>query len=384
MTDTNSPRSLNIALIAPLVSPIAPPFLGGAQVMLHDLALGLTRRGHNVTLFAASGSRLETTDPQVIEHFHLAEVPVQPGELSPADFNAGNDDRAAMDRAFFRQGELFLQIFLEINRPGANFDIAHAHAFDWPAFALSPLSQVPVVHTVHLPSVDPHINGLLRTTYRQTGRSKAVTVSQAGAATYAADFPFERVIYNGIDTASIPFGPQGEGFLLFAGRISPEKGPDLAIQIAHQAGKRLVIAGGIYDREFFKTKIEPELARGNLEYLGPLQRSELYGLMSRADGVLFPSRWEEPFGLVLAEALAAGAPVISWQRGAAPEIIEDGRTGFLRPFMDIAGAAEAVSLLPGIDRAECRRRIEANFSLEKMLDDYENYYLEVIAKCQER
>ena len=110
----------------------------------------------------------------------------------------------------------------------------------------------------------------------------------------------------------------------------------------------------------------------------------MHRLMSRADGLLFPSRWEEPFGLVLAESLAAGTPVISWQRGAAPEIVTDGRTGFLRPYLDTEGAAAAVQQLDRLDRRECRRQIEDKFSYEKMLDDYIDYYREVINECQGR
>lgn len=384
--NTAEGKPLKIALVAPLVAPIGPPFLGGAQVMIHDLARGLAQRGHEVTLFAAKNSCLDgKAGEETGRNLQMVQLAVEPGELSPADFGAnGQASKIAADPSFFRQGELFLQIYLEINRKGNRFQLAHAHAFDWPAFALSPLSRVPVVHTVHLPSVDPRINAILNTTYRQTGSSSAVTVSRACAATYAGDFPFDRVIYNGIDAAPIPFGPRGQGYLLFAGRMAPEKGPDLAIAIARRAGRRLVLAGGVYDRKYYEEKIAPELTKGDLEYRGRLGREELCGLMSGADGVLFPSRWEEPFGLVLAEALAAGAPVISWRRGAAPEIVEDGRQGFLVAYLDIEGAAGAVKKLKNIDRAECRNRIKVHFSLEKMLDRYEEYYFEVIARCRER
>lgn len=374
---------LNIALVAPLVTPIAPPFLGGAQVLLHDLAVGLAGRGHDVTMFAASGSHLADRSGNTPPNLRLEEVEVKPGELSPADFQSMGEDFNA--GVFFRQGELFLQIFLKLNAAGRSFDIAHAHAFDWPAYVLGPLSKVPVVHTVHLPSVDRHINAVLRATYTETGRSGAVTVSEACARTYTGEFNFDRVIYNGIDTAAIPFGAKGDGFLLFAGRMAPEKGPDLAIEIARQAGRKLVIAGGVYDKAFFEEKIQPQLAADpDLEYVGLLERHELHQLMSRADGLLFPSRWEEPFGLVLAESLAAGTPVITWERGAAPEIITEGQTGFMLPFMDIAGAAEAVSRLGELDRQACRRQVEEKFGLEKMLDDYIDYYREVITRCQAR
>jgi UDP-glucose:tetrahydrobiopterin glucosyltransferase len=379
-------QTLNLALIAPLVSPIAPPFLGGAQAVINDLAQGLARRGHAVTLFAASGSALDAFDSAGRGgRLRIVEIAVQPGELKAIDFSAASDaPNTVADAAFFRQSELFLQIYLMINSRETEFQIAHAHAFDWPAFALAPLSRVPAVHTVHLPSFDSRINALLKTTCRQTGSSGAVTVSKACAATYAKDFSFDRVIYNGIDTAPIPFGKQGHGYLLFAGRMSPDKGPDLAIALARRAGRRLVLAGGIYNQEYFQSRIAPELSKGNLDYRGPLQRAELYRLMSGADGLLFPSRLEEAFGLILVEALAAGTPVIGWARGAVPEIIEHGRHGFLLPYLDMDGAAEAIGKLPQISREECRKRVAERFSLASMLEQYENYYLEVIAGCRER
>jgi len=378
------PRTLRIALVAPLVTPIGPPFLGGAQAVLHDLALGLAGRGHRVTPFAASGSRFEEAiEGKLAKQLSVVEVPVEPGELSPADFQSRGAGEAGLEQAFFRQGELFLQTFLDINKADHPFDIAHAHAFDWPAFALSPLSAVPAVHTVHLPSLDRHINAILRATYEKTGSSRAVTVSKACAETYAAGFHFDRVIYNGIDAASIPAGTGDEGFLVFAGRMSPEKGPDLAIEIARRAGKKLVMAGGIYDRGFFEEKIAPALKEDtNLIYRGVLGRDELYRLMGRAEGLLFSSRWAEPFGLVLVESLAAGTPVIAWRRGAVPEIVTDRKTGFLLPFMDLDGAAQAVRRLGEIDRTECRRQVEARFSLDRMVDEYVGYYYDVIARCQ--
>ena len=360
--------------------------MGGAQALLHDLALGLAARGHDVTLFAASGSRFEEeVESKLSGKLIVMEVPVKPGELSPADFQSRAAGEVGLEQAFFRQGELFLQTFLNMNKNDGAFDIAHAHAFDWPVFALGPLSGVPVVHTVHLPALDRHINAIIRATYEHLGTSRAVTVSKACAQTYAADFPFDRVIYNGINTAAIPFGKGSGDFLLFAGRIAPEKGPDLAIEIARRAGKKLLLAGGIYDQAFFGEKIAPALKEDtNLSYLGMLQRDELYRMMGQAQGLLFTSRWEEPFGLVLAESLAAGTPVIAWRQGAAPEIINEGETGFLVPSIDLDGAAKAVQRLPELDRTECRRQVEARFHLDKMVDGYVDYYYEVIEKCRTR
>src|SRR5690242_227319 len=187
---------LRLALIAPLVTPIAPPFLGGAQVLLHDLALGLAGRGHSVTLFGARGSRFENGNSAKVT---IREVEVGSEELKLADFNIrGEDEGATADATFFREAELFLEIYLEINRSG-HFDIAHAHAFDWPAYAFAPLTRLPTVHTIHLPAVDRYINNILRIAYQQTGVSNCVTVSKTCASTYKPYFSYDRVIYNGVD-----------------------------------------------------------------------------------------------------------------------------------------------------------------------------------------
>src|SRR5438874_11605537 len=137
------PRTLRIALVAPLVTPIGPPFLEGAQALLHDLALKLAGRGHRVTLFAASGSRFEEAiEDKLAKQLSVVEVPVEPGELSPADFQSRGAGEAGLEQAFFPQGGLLLQTFVDLNKDGHPFGIAHAHAFEWPALALSPLSAV--------------------------------------------------------------------------------------------------------------------------------------------------------------------------------------------------------------------------------------------------
>ncbi|MEI6045686.1 MAG: glycosyltransferase family 4 protein [Chloroflexota bacterium] len=361
---------LRLALVAPLVSPIAPPFLGGAQVLLHDLALGLAQRGHSVTMFAARGSHFKNGSNVTIR-----EVEVGSTALKQAAFHLRDEDGAeSADATFFHEAELFLEIFLEINRSN-HYDLAHAHAFDWPVYAYAPLTKVPTLHTVHLPAVDRQINNILGTTYRKTGISNCVTVSKTCAATYQDFFAFDRVIYNGVELATIPFGSEAEDFLLYVGRIAPEKGPDLAIDIATRTGRRLVMVGGIYDANFFEEQILPRLAANRkVEYLGRLERAQIAHLMSHASCLLFPSRWEEPFGLVLIEAMAAGTPVVAFERGAAPELIIQGKTGLLVAPDNVEQAVAAVEKSGQLDRRECRRHVETHFSLAKMLDEYEDYY----------
>ena len=367
---SKKPR-LRIALVAPLVSPIAPPFLGGAQVTVADLAYGLAERGHAVTVYAATGSQLSAPNLRLIE--------IDPGDAALNTANFGSQEKgingAPATTAFFNQANLFLDTFLDIAQHQADFDIVHCHAFDWPSYAFAALCPVLTVHSVHLPAVDSYINNLLATAARKKGSSNCVTVSHACAATYTPWFTFDRVVYSGIKIEEIAFGPTAEDFVVFVGRMSPEKGADLAIEIARGAGKKLILAGGIYDQDFFDTKIAPQLASDpNLEYRGRLDRSELFKLINRAEAAIFPPRWDEAFGLALVEAQAGGTPVVTFRRGAAPEIVVDGETGFLVEPDNVAAAIDALSKIGQIERAKCRQRIEQNFSINNMLDNYEAYY----------
>jgi glycosyltransferase involved in cell wall biosynthesis len=365
-------RKLNIALVAPLVTPIAPPFIGGAQVLLHDLAVGLAKRGHTITLYAAKGSNV----PGV----KLIELNTGKANLNLADFTMREQtgQGAEATAAYRYQEQLFLEIFLDIAQNN-KYNIAHAHAFDLPCYAFGALCRVPTVHTVHLAAVDNTINYTLANVYRKTGSSRCVTVSQACAATYTEFFQFDKVIYNGLAIKQMPFGAKGKDFLLFVGRMSPEKGVDKAIEIALKANKRLVMFGAKYHQAYFDQKIAPLLAKHPelLDYRGETNREEIWQWMSRAEGLLFTPQWEEAFGLVLAEAQATGLPVIAFDRGACREIILPNQTGFLLRPNDIDGAVLAIQHLGIINRHACRERIAQAFSIEKMLIEYEDYYYSV-------
>ena len=364
---------MRIALVAPLVSTIAQPYLGGAQALLADLAQGLARRGHSVTLFARRGSFVPGVSIEPID---------VPESVRPADFSVGADlsrPAPSVGDGFFAQANLFLALFLNLRQRGQEFDVIHAHAFDWPAFVCSALLRdIPVVHTLHLQAIVPEINAALRALHEQGHPLTLVTVSHACARTYADYTPMDYVVSNGIDVDAIPFSSQVslDAPLLFAGRIAPEKGVEAAIAIAERADRRLLIAGGIYDRRYFDERVAPLLlaAGERVAYLGQLERAALWQIMGQAWGLLFPSAWDEPFGLVAVEAMAAGTPVIAFRRGAAAEVISHGTTGFLVAPDDIAQAAAHVDPLSAISRARCRSHVAAHFSLKRMIDGYEAVY----------
>ncbi len=203
----------------------------------------------------------------------------------------------------------------------------------------------------------------------------------ACAATYAPYTPVDHVIYNGLDLSTIPFVEHGaeNAPLLFAGRITPEKGVEAAIEIAEQAGRHLLLAGGVYDSSYYQERILPRLqqAGNRVTYLGQLDRSTLWQVMGKSLGLLFPIEWDEPFGLTPVEAMATGTPVIAYRRGAVEEIIQHGTTGFLVKPGDRANAASYVNELSMLSRMQCRSHVEQHFSLERMLDGYEDVYTSV-------
>jgi UDP-glucose:tetrahydrobiopterin glucosyltransferase len=360
---------MRVALVAPLVSTIAQPYMGGAQALLADLAQGLIQRGHTVTLFAR--------DDSFVPGIAIEPVKV-PDSVLPSSFSQPGLERSA-DKGFFAQANLFLELFLTLQRRSSEFDLVHVHAFDWPAYVCSTLIRdIPVIHTVHLPAIAPEINAALRVLHQQGHPQTLITVSHACAETYACYTPMDYVIYNGLDLDAVPFIAKTpvEAPLLFAGRIAPEKGVEAAIEIAERAGYRLLIAGGIYDRHYYEKRILPKLRRagGRVTYLGQLERLALWKVMGQALGLLFPIEWDEPFGLTAVEAMATGTPVIAFRRGAAAEVIRHGETGFLVEPGERAHAAALVDDLYDIPRTYCRAHVEANFSLQHMLDGYEVVY----------
>lgn len=378
---------MRIAFVAPLVSPIAPPYLGGAQVLLADLAHGLARRGHEVTLYAAEGS--------AVPGVRVVTLGIDSAELQPARFFPERADSVEGDHTPdpLRPDErkllpsyAFLRVFRSLVNHVEDFDLVHGHAYDWPAYAYSSMLPLPVIHTLHLPPVDSNIARLLGVMAPPDGTPARVwltTVSRACAADWAPYCAISQVIYNGVDLATLPFSasPGPHPSLLFAGRISPEKGVEDALEIAERANLPLALAGDIYDHRYYEQRIAPRLDRlgEQARYLGPVTRDELHRLMGEARAILCPVHWEEPFGLVACEAQAVGTPVIAYRRGGLAEVVADGETGYLVAPDDIAAAVAAVQQVATLDRRACRNRVERFFSLATMLDAYEAFYTETLA-----
>jgi glycosyltransferase involved in cell wall biosynthesis len=282
----------------------------------------------------------------------------------------------------------FATAYAAIAARASEHDLVHAHAYDKPAFTLGASQPLPIVHTLHMPDLHADISKVLGA-LAAAGQPRApsqpwlITVSHWCADTYARTCRIDAIIANGVDLGAIPFGARAADppYLLFAGRIAPEKGAADAITIARAAGFPLIIVGGVYDHDYFDQRIRPALAatRAMVQFLGPLPHERVWSLMAGATAVLVPSQWEEPFGLVACEAQAAGAPVVGYARGGLRDIVASGETGVLVTPGDIAAAAAGVAQAAGIDRRGCRARVAARFTLERMAQAHERLYRHMLA-----
>jgi len=343
---------MRIAIVAPLIEPVPPKLYGGTERVVHVLTEELVRRGHDVTLFASGDSQTSA-------------------KLFPCCERGLRLDPTVRDQiayALIEMGEVYAR--------ASEFDLIHNHN-DYLAFSFSRLSTTPTVTTTHgrldLPEVQ-RIYGYYR-------EQRLVSISH-NQRTWLPKANWVGTVHNAIDIANYHFRPEPGDYLVFLGRISPEKRPDRAIEIARDVGMRLIIAAKVdpTDRDYYEVAIAPLIRanRGLVEYIGEVTEAEKDELLGGAWAYLFPIDWPEPFGLTMAEAMATGTPVIATRCGSVPEVVEDGVTGFVCSTM--AGMVEAVSRVGELDRRACRERVERLFSPAAMAAGYEEVYRRVIAE----
>jgi len=367
---------MKIAMMAPLVTAIREPQLGGSQAFVSDLARGLVGRGHDVHVYAASGSRIpgvEVIDTGV-DPRSLARTLYRPFETAAADPGQAQPSDAGRAAATAAAAAAFAAAYSAMR--ASSYDVIHNHAFDAPAVALATALQPPVVHTLHLPP-DEAVSAALRDAARR-GRPPAVAaVSQFQASAWRRVVPVDAVLRPHPPVRVIPWSETAGQGALFAGRLSPEKGGAEAIDIARAAGIPIHVFGDVYDAGYSREQIDPRRGWPGVTVHPGVPRAILWEAMGRADVVLCPSRWDEPFGLAAAEAQACGTPVVAFRRGGLSEVIVDGVTGFLVPPDDVLAAAEAVSKAAGISRPACREHAEGRLDLEVSLDAHERLYRRV-------
>jgi glycosyltransferase involved in cell wall biosynthesis len=335
---------VRIAQVAPLIESVPPKLYGGTERVVSYLTEELVRLGHEVTLFASGDS---------VTSAHL--VPVCPEALR---LSTASVDHLAHHIVMLEE------VFRQCDR----FDIIHFH-IDYLHFPLSQRERIANLTTLHGRLDIPDLQPL----YRRFADMPVVSISDAQRD------PLPKAnwlgtVYHGLPQDQFTFHNQPGKYLAFLGRISPEKGVDQAIEIASLAGVPLKIAAKVdrVDRDYFKTKIQPLLNNPLVEFIGEIGYPDKNEFLGNALALLFPIDWPEPFGLAMIEALACGTPVIAYRRGSVPEIIEEGRTGFV--LGNAKRAAKAVEQVLHISREECRQRFEERFSATRMAKDYLELY----------
>jgi len=348
-----SAERLRIGLISPVWFPVPPTGYGGIEWIVWLLADGLVQAGHDVSLFASGDSR---TQARLVSVYDIA-----PSELIGTSIVELHHALACFERA----GE---------------FDVINDHS-GLPAAALGGAVATPTLHTVHGPL--DSVGGIV---YEQIARVSpqvgliSVSLNQRKP---KPDLPWVANCPNALDLALYPFKPHRGDYLLFVGRMSPDKGCHRAIEVAIAAGLPLKIAGKKREpaeQAYFDELVAPRLD-GDIEYLGEVTHDEKVELLQNARATLFPIDWEEPFGLVMIESMACGTPVIATKSGAVPEVVENGRSGIIvDDYREMAAAIEEADRL---DPAVLRRFAEERYSPERMVADYVAAYSHAVIRAKE-
>jgi glycosyltransferase involved in cell wall biosynthesis len=334
---------MRIAILSPISWRTPPLHYGPWESVVSLLTEELVRIGLDVTLFATGDSQTSgklvaacqrpysedsSVDPKVAECLHISEI---------------------FERA-------------------ADFDIIHNN-FDFLPLSYSGLVNTPVVTTIHgfsSPSIMPVYK-------KYNAGSHYVAISESDK---SPELDYIATIHHGIDVAQFPFSGAESDYLLFFGRIHPDKGVYEAIQVAQHVGMKLVIAGIIQDQDYFTSQVEPYIDGTTVDYLGSVGPDQRADVLGQALALLHLISFDEPFGLSLIESMACGTPVIAFDRGSMPEIIRDGETGYI--VRDIEGAINAVAAVETIDRSICRADVERRFTSTRMARDYVRVYEKIL------
>src|SRR5690349_1252972 len=330
---------MRVALVSTPFVPVPPPRYGGTELVVAELAAALRRRDVEVVVYATGDSRPDGID--VRSYFPEAQWPPNP------DVDATHAAWSLRD----------------IARDARGFDVVHLHSCA--AVDLSRLCPYPVVATVHH-DCDEKISRL----YYSNPRVRLVAISRSQARREHA--PISAVVHHGLSPERYPFLPE-QGYLLYLGRYSREKGPHLAIQVAACAKLPLVMAGEPHELGYYREEVLPLIRKNGVLELGPVGGVRKANLLARARALLFPIQWDEPFGLVMIEAQLSGVPVLALGRGSVPEVVEDGITGLVADDASelVSGARVADKLF---DRARIRALARERWSADRMASEYLEVY----------
>ena len=351
---------MRIALIAPNRFPIREPFAGGLEAHVWHLTRALVQEGHQVTLFADRGS-----DP-ALDHPRLT--------VSALNRSAAASRPFPMPGAVFESDHhAYVELMSDLAAGGAaDFDVIHNHSLHQVPIVMAPRLGTPMLSTLHTPPFS-----WLESAIGATGGAgvRFAAVSRHTATAWSRVVDRVMVVRNGVDVHRWPVGPGGS-YLVWSGRITPEKGPHLAVAAARRSGRRLVLAGPIGNADYFRREIQPHLG-APAHYAGHLDQKRLASLVGGAAAALVTPLWDEPYCLVVAEALACGTPVVAFARGGIPEVV-DARSGRLVESNDVAAMAAAIPEVIRLPRAGVRERAITKCGARTMVAHYLAIYRALI------
>jgi glycosyltransferase involved in cell wall biosynthesis len=344
---------MRIAQVAPLYESVPPQRYGGTERVVSYLTEELVRQGHEVTLFASGDS-------------------VTAAHLVPCSARSLRLDNACVDQ-MAHHVVMLEKVFQQVR----DFDVVHFH-IDYLHFPLSRRQPITHVTTLHGRLDIPDLVPL----YRCFPEMPVISISNA----QREPLPWanwQGTVYHGLPLDRYRFHPEPGEYFAFLGRISPEKRVDRAVEIAREFGRPLRIAAKIdrVDRDYFQSVIEPLLRDPLVDFVGEIGEAEKQEFLGNAYALLFPIDWPEPFGLVMIEAMACGTPVIAYDNGAVPEVMEPGQTGFV--VTELADAVEAASRVAELSRARCREIFETRFTAARMAHDYVRIYQRIMSEREE-
>jgi glycosyltransferase involved in cell wall biosynthesis len=338
---------MRIALIAPPFIPVPPTRYGGTELFIAQLATGLKALGVEVVVYTNGESTVEVERRSL---YPKSQWPIQ-GEIYDNLKDLNHTAWAAQDAA-------------------ADCDLVHVN--NLPGIVFSRFARQPFVYTMH----HPHIEGLSEI-FAYHPQVQYVTISDFQRR--LERMPRIQTIHHGLDLSDYRCGEEREDYLAFIGRIAPEKGVHLAIAAAQKAGIRLKIAGEVQPvfRAYFEEQVKPHIDGRSIEYIGEADLEEKNELLGKARALVFPIQWDEPFGLVMIEAMACGAPVLAFDGGAVPEIVKEGVSGYICASVDeMAARARDLALSAGT----VRQYVEERFSVARMVREYRDLYAELLAR----
>lgn len=363
-------KPMNIAMMVRSFIPLPRPndIIYAPIDLAIQIAKGLGKRGHHVTLYAPLGSEVYG------ENISIESLNLRPLVTDQQSFTDFLNDTEHLANGLPGLWDRYMSTDMYRRASKGEFDILH---FQHVESALSTAVLFPSVPTIY--TLNDPIYGWRRELLQlyASANQRFISISN-NQRNDAPDLPYQATVYNGTDVDLFTFSDEPEDYLLYVGRITPQKGVREAIKVARDTKRRLLIIGPINhgDELYFEQYVKPELD-DQILYLGHLDQDQLPKYYQKAAAVLTPVQWEEPFGLTTIEAMACGAPVISLRRGAAPELIEDGKTGFV--VHSLAEMVESVGKLDMIDRHACREHVKKHFSIDMMVDGYEAAYADMIA-----